>query len=169
LRTLVAGTEGGALGARSKVGGEEAGREEEGGDEERIQGGEEGRRDILAAAAKGGGRDGTQSASSGGRSGIPLHRLLGEGGGGGAAEPSSGLEEEPVDFFLFLANFQALQWKKVAMLIMSRHITSRQSTRINCTSVPSGWWSSGEGILRLQSSEEQRQTVPRPTSCRHSG
>ena len=133
LRTLVAGTEGGALGARSKVGGEEAGREEEGGDEERIQGGEEGRRDKLAAAAKGGGRDGTQSASSGGRSGIPLHRLLGEGGGGGTAEPSSGLEEEPVDFFLFLANFQALQWKKVAMLIMSRHITSRQSTRINCT------------------------------------
>ena len=87
LRTLVAGTEGGALGARSKVGGEEAGREEdEGGDEERIQGGEEGRRDKLAAtaAAKGGrGRDGTQSDSSGGRSGIPLHRLLGEGGGGG--------------------------------------------------------------------------------------
>ena len=126
LRTLVAGTEGGALGARSKVGGEEAGREEEGGDEERIQGGEEGRRDKLAAA-KGGGADEAQSAWSGGRSGILLHRLLGEGGGG--TDEPSGLEE-PADF---LADFQALQWKKAAMLIMSRHITSRQSTRINCT------------------------------------
>ena len=74
FRTLVAGTEGGALGARSKVGGEEAGREVEGGEEERIQGVEEGRRegepvteeddkrDWLAAARKGGGAEEAQSA-----------------------------------------------------------------------------------------------------------
>ena len=182
LRTLVAGTEGGALGARNKVGGEEAGREEEGGDEERIQGGEEGRRDRLApAAAEGGGACEAQSACSGGRSGILLHRLLGEGGGI-TVGPSGSVEAAD-----FLADFQALQWKKVAMLIISRHSTSRQSTRMNCTcktnsvpekcfneqfqetSVPSGRWSSTEGTLRLQSSSEQRQTVPRPTSCRHSG
>ena len=128
LRTLVAGTEGGALGARNKVGGEEAGREEEGGDEERIQGGEEGRRDRLAAAAaEGGGTCEAQSACSGGRSGILLHRLLGEGGGG-MAGPSGSAEAAD-----FLADFQALQWKKVAMLIMRRHNISRQSTRMNCT------------------------------------
>ena len=45
LRTLVAGTDGGALGALSRVGGDEAGRELLGGEEERIQGGEEGSRE----------------------------------------------------------------------------------------------------------------------------
>ena len=99
----------------------------EGGDEERIQGGDEGRRDRLATAAKGGGADEAQSACSGGRSGILLHRLLGEGGGG-TVGPSGSAEAAD-----FLADFQALQWKKVAMLIMRRHNISRQSTRMNCT------------------------------------
>ena len=51
LRTLVAGTDGGALGALSRVGGDEAGRELLGGEEERIQGGEEGNREWLMRAA----------------------------------------------------------------------------------------------------------------------
>ena len=92
LRTLVAGTDGGALGALSRVGGDEAGREVLGGEEERIQGGEEGSREWLMRAAsreQGGGGEDTaaeaQSDWSGGRSGILLQRLVGDGGGGGAA------------------------------------------------------------------------------------
>ena len=90
LRTLVAGTDGGALGALSRVGGDEAGRELLGGEEERIQGGEEGSREWLmrAASREHGGGDETaeaQSDWSGGRSGILLQRLVGDGGGGGAA------------------------------------------------------------------------------------
>ena len=90
LRTLVAGTDGGALGALSRVGGDEAGREVLGGEEERIQGGEEGSREWLmrAASREHGGGDETaeaQSDWSGGRSGILLQRLVGDGGGGGAA------------------------------------------------------------------------------------
>ena len=91
LRTLVAGTDGGALGALSRVGGDEAGREVLGGEEERIQGGEEGSREWLMRAASrehGGGGEETaeaQSDWSGGRSGILLQRLVGDGGGGGAA------------------------------------------------------------------------------------
>ena len=91
LRTLVAGTDGGVLGALSRVGGDEAGREVLGGEEERIQGGEEGSREWLMRAASrehGGGEDETveaQSDWSGGRSGILLQRLVGDGGGGGAA------------------------------------------------------------------------------------
>ena len=45
---------------------------------------------------------------SGGRSGILLHRLLGEGGGGMVGQSSGSTEEPPDDF---LADFQALQWK----------------------------------------------------------
>ena len=91
LRTLVAGTDGGALGALSRVGGDEAGREVLGGEEERIHGGEEGSREWLIRAAsreQGGGNEETaeaQSDWSGGRSGILLQRLVGDGGGGGAA------------------------------------------------------------------------------------
>ena len=90
LRTLVAGTDGGALGALSRVGGDEAGREVLGGEEERIQGGEEGSREWLMRAAsreQGGGGDTAEAQSdwSGGRSGILLQRLVGDGGGGGAA------------------------------------------------------------------------------------
>ena len=90
LRTLVAGTDGGALGALSRVGGDEAGRELLGGEEERIQGGEEGSREWLMRAASrehGGGGETAEAQSdwSGGRSGILLQRLVGDGGGGGAA------------------------------------------------------------------------------------
>ena len=90
LRTLVAGTDGGALGALSRVGGDEAGREVLGGEEERIQGGEEGSREWLIIAAsreQGGGGETAEAQSdwSGGRSGILLQRLVGDGGGGGAA------------------------------------------------------------------------------------
>ena len=90
LRTLVAGTDGGALGALSRVGGDEAGREVLGGEEERIQGGEEGSREWLMRAAsreQGGGGETAEAQSdwSGGRSGILLQRLVGDGGGGGAA------------------------------------------------------------------------------------
>ena len=90
LRTLVAGTDGGALGALSRVGGDEAGREVLGGEEERIQGGEEGSREWLMRAAsreQGGGEETAEAQSdwSGGRSGILLQRLVGDGGGGGAA------------------------------------------------------------------------------------
>ena len=93
LRTLVAGTDGGALGALSRVGGDEAGREVLGGEEERIQGGEEGSRELLmrAASREHGGGDETaeaQSDWSGGRSGILLQRLVGDGGGGRAARLS---------------------------------------------------------------------------------
>ena len=90
LRTLVAGTDGGALGALSRVGGDEAGREVLG-EEDRIQGGEEGSREWLMRAASrehGGGGEETaeaQSDWSGGKSGILLQRLVGDGGGGGAA------------------------------------------------------------------------------------
>ena len=90
LRTLVAGTDGGALGALSRVGGDEAGREVLGGEEERIQGGEEGSREWLMRAASrelGGGEETAEAQSdwSGRRSGILLQRLVGDGGGGGAA------------------------------------------------------------------------------------
>ena len=90
LRTLVAGTDGGALGALSRVGGDEAGREVLGGEEERIQGGEEGSREWLMRAAsreQGGGEETAEAQSdwSGGRSGILLQRLVEDGGGGGAA------------------------------------------------------------------------------------
>ena len=116
LRTLVAGTDGGALGALSRVGGDEAGREVLGGEEERIQGGEEGSREWLMRAAsreQGGGDEETaeaQSDWSGGRSGILLQRLVGDGGAGGAAGLSRSVpsRDDAADFLVF--SLQALQW-----------------------------------------------------------